>query len=416
MRTRLEELRILKERIGGESMSPRRRAGRLFVNESSNDEDGGGRDMVGCSSFRKTTKRRDSSKRRRTFKEWFVDVADMVEEITGMELDILPDLPWGSMFRDDMTVDEAVQNALRMAEEGDDNEGDDLSFRDWLKAVDHGLLAAGKRSIDERRRSGDITHSKIHMLYMEHRVPDDAIKAILGVRSPKRSEVDASDRGWAKRMDSDGGSRLAELMAKLNMSSGKKRVGKLEDVGDPTQMDDVQPVYRENSMGASGRGDAIENILGISPLREPDVDMEIMSSAMEGVAADVGKKQVSEASVLGGDFGRWGSATDAAAAVGPAIAKRLSKEGIAYKFSPEGMPQSGKGGTTLWFNFAPNQKDADNYWIGFQISGGDKNDPTWNVRMKKGKGLGSASTIASKVSLKTDGLKSAAASIKGSLG
>jgi hypothetical protein len=57
--------------------------------------------------------------------------------------------------------------------------------------------------------------------------------------------------------------------------------------------------------------------------------------------------------------------------------------------------------------------DRDNYFLGFQITG-DKEDPRWNVMLKKGKGLASASTVASRRGVESSGLKGAAASLKGS--
>lgn len=426
--TRLEELRALKEQIKGTARPEGRSRGRGLAEEPEDDE----ADYV-LPSKKKTKrggKRSCKSKGKKPqFKEWFLQVADMVEEVTGMELDILPDFPWSSMFRKDMTVDEAVQHALRIAEEeGDDEAFEDISFRDWLSAVNDLLEEAEAPSIDDMRGAGSVSHSTLHMTYMKHKNPLSAAEEILsgGKRKRTRRKPQAEDRSWIKRLshvgEGDEGGGLTRLMNSLGVDG--KNLPKVSGIGDvegDLAGEAAAPAYEERLPVRPKTGAQIlDETLGMTPMKEPPLDQDIFASAMAGVRADSQAAQkveqkVEEAAVIGGDYGRWGPATSAASSVGRGIAKALGKDGVTYKFSSDGMPQSEDGGTVLWFNFAPSKKGEDNYWLGFKISG-SKEDPTWAIKVKKGKGLAAASTVASKSGVKTGDLKSAASGIKGDLG
>jgi hypothetical protein len=54
------------------------------------------------------------------------------------------------------------------------------------------------------------------------------------------------------------------------------------------------------------------------------------------------------------------------------------------------------------------------YFLGIKIKG-DKENPTWDVMLKKGMGLGSASTVASERGLETSQLKGAIGKLKSGL-
>lgn len=412
MTNRLEEIRALKEMIANTASTGRRRRGMLMSEEPEDNEDDFVIPMRIKNKKIKNKKTTTSIRSKRTFKEWFIEVADFIEEITGMELDVLPDIPWSKMYRDKMTVDEAVHNALRIAEEDVEEDFSNLSYSDWLSGVNEELLSSGNDTTEEMRKNGALTHSKLHMLYMDYRDPNDAVGEILKTRVVSKTRVTKEDVDWISRLDRKRGPDLSKLMRSLGMSSSK--ISKTKELPIDESQDDEEtiPVYSDRC-----RVNPIDEALGIMPVKE-SVDMDIIKNAIEGVNKDKrksGKVNIEEASVLGGDFGRWGSATAAASATGSGIAKKISNGDVKYTFNPDGIPQSGEGGTTLWFNFSPDKKDVDNYWIGFQISG-DKEDPNWGIKIKKGKGLGSSSTVASKTGLKSSDLKSASIGIKNELG
>jgi len=125
---------------------------------------------------------------------------------------------------------------------------------------------------------------------------------------------------------------------------------------------------------------------------------------------------VVEASVQGGDFGRWGPATSAAGAAGRGIAAALSKGSeTKYTFHPEGTAQSSSVGSDLWFEIEPSDSKENIYYLGFKIKG-DKENPTWDVMLKKGKGLGSSSIVSSQKGLQTSELKGGAKKLSSGIG
>jgi hypothetical protein len=110
-----------------------------------------------------------------------------------------------------------------------------------------------------------------------------------------------------------------------------------------------------------------------------------------------------EASVIGGDFGRWGPATSAAGKAGASLASAISKKtGKPYKFEPNGNPQSDEGGTVLWFGIEPKDSKESRYFLGVQIKGKDKDNPTWTVKLKRGMGIASSTSVAVVGGLKSD--------------
>lgn len=134
----------------------------------------------------------------------------------------------------------------------------------------------------------------------------------------------------------------------------------------------------------------------------------------EGVQPDDG--DLDEASVMGGDYGRWAPATSAAGSAGAGLAAAISKAtGVKYRFQSEGAARSSDVGSDLSFYIEPEDKKEPVYFMVFKIKG-DKENPTWDVALKKGKAIGSATTVASERGLETSGLKSAVGKLKGGLG
>jgi len=161
------------------------------------------------------------------------------------------------------------------------------------------------------------------------------------------------------------------------------------------------------------------------PVQEPvrqasDVDRAVGAIRAEEEAELARRKpsdEVDEASVQGGDFGRWGDATKAAGEVGPDLASALSKATEEkYKFVQEGAASSAKGGSELWFEIEPEDQKSEIYYLGFKIREGEKGEKPskWDIVLSKGKGLGSARTVSSKSGVKTSKLKSEAMKLAGS--
>lgn len=118
-----------------------------------------------------------SKPKKKTFSAWMSEVEDEIEAVTGMDMDVFADLPWGKFFKDGYSPQEAVQDGLRQAEEGEDDD-DAISFREWSERVDKGLKRAGKPTLSKIREENDLTSSEIHQIFMDNRSPKKAVEVL----------------------------------------------------------------------------------------------------------------------------------------------------------------------------------------------------------------------------------------------
>ena len=252
-----------------------------------------------------------------------------------------------------------------------DEESQKLS--DWMKAVDRYL------EDNTGMTSGELFPGYDWTQYYAGGV--DPLEAAKSVLQAAESEDDDSDDEM-----SEGGDEEMDTLEKMLMAFELGEGGCDDDDDD----DDDEPVRRKPA--------AVES----------HVDDDV-SRAARAVAESMA---VDEASVIGGDFGRWGPATKAAGAVGKSIAASVAKKTEKkYTFNGGGRPSSAEGGSEIWFEIEPGDSGDDIYFLGFKIRG-DKENPLWDAMLKKGKGLGSATTVKAIKGIKSGELSSTASRLK----
>jgi hypothetical protein len=128
-----------------------------------------------------------SKPKKKTFSAWMSEVEDEIEAVTGMDMDVFADLPWGKFFKDRYSPQEAVQEGLRQAEE-DDDDSDAISFREWSERVDRGLKKAGKPILSRIREEKDLSSSEIHQLFMDNRNPKKAVEVLSDLYEEEEDE------------------------------------------------------------------------------------------------------------------------------------------------------------------------------------------------------------------------------------
>jgi hypothetical protein len=353
------------------------------------------------------------------FKEWLRVAVETVEDVTGMEADILPEVPWRSLYKDGYTPDDAVQEALRMAEDEDEDSnaqsgGEITTFREWISAVDKGLKLVGKVTLSQLKEDGVFSGSKVHQLFMDNRSVAKAIRLFSDFQN-NVGQKDESTRGlrgksiWGKE-EFEGESSLGDKLSELAEEFGVNTKGKALSVfADDMDTDDVDGEHEEeldqgggNGNGSLGDGNSDE-VSRIASIVRSDADKE---------AVKLQKKQEG-ASVDGGDFGRWGPATKAASAAKTSIVKAINKvEGSSYRFHSDGTPSSADGGSELIFVIENSRdEDATSYFLVFKLKG-TKEVPSWNVSLRKGDGIKNAKTVTEKSGVSSDRLSSVASSLK----
>jgi hypothetical protein len=362
-------------------------------------------------------KKKDVSRGKVPFKEWLRVAVETVEDVTGMEADILPEVPWRSLYKDGYTPDDAVQEALRMAEDEDEDSdvqsgGEVATFREWISAVDKGLKLAGKATLSQLKEDGVFSGSKVHQLFMDNRSVAKAIRLFSDFQN-NAGQKDESTRGprdksiWGKE-EFEGESSLGDKLSELAEEFGVNTNGKALSVfADDMDTDDVDGEHEEelDQVGSDGNGslgDGNSNeVSRIASIVRLDADKEVVKLQKEGASVD------------GGDFGRWGPATKAASAAKTSIVKAINKvEGSSYRFHSDGTPASADGGSELIFVIENSRdEDAISYFLVFK-SKGTKEVPSWNVSLRKGDGIKNAKTVTEKFGVSSDKLSSVASSLR----
>jgi hypothetical protein len=372
-------------------------------------------------------KKKDVSRGNVPFKEWLRVAVETVEDVTGMEADILPEVPWRSLYKDGYTPDDAVQEALRMAEDEDEDSdaqsgGEVVTFREWISAVDKGLKLTGKATLSQLKEDGVFSGSKVHQLFMDNRSVAKAIRLFSDFQN-NAGQRDESTRGprdksiWGKE-EFEGGSSLGDKLSELAEEFGVNTKGEAlsvfdDDFDDDMDTDDVYGEYEEKHEEEldQGGGDGNRPLGNVCPDEISRIASIVKSDAEEGESR-LQKKQ-EEASVDGGDFGRWGPATKAASVAKTSIVKAINRvEGSSYRFHSDGTPASADGGSELIFVIENSRdEDATSYFLVFKLKG-TKEVPSWDVSLRKGDGIKNAKTVSSKSGVSSDKLSSVVSSLK----
>lgn len=169
------------------------------------------------------------------FQAWMEDVDEAVDQFIGMDMDVLPVVPWEKWFEEGMSAVVAAKSAVEMYEDNEeDNKGDDddeddvdeddddleevfgigkLSYGKWVKKVDGSLKKAGKSFVKAKEKY-KISNPVIHGWYMAGYNPGQVAnwlvmgkkaveRAVAGSMSEERAvgtvreRLTASLGGWA---------------------------------------------------------------------------------------------------------------------------------------------------------------------------------------------------------------------------
>ena len=355
----------------------------------------------------KTSRRRSLEQKDGSFHSWLKDTSAALEEICGMDIGILADSNWAEHYDNDLTPLEAAKLELDRAEELDEVDDDDDDFDELegiLEDVDEDddfesvmeelaefdILVSSKPRKSLRRKQDRLDNAK---LYLQERT------------SVAREEPPVVAGGKTSMHD-----QILGMMSKAEIPeevseevSGQKRY-------DPAM---ANQEMMQAAMGSIGKVIEKERSDKQSFLEQQKLKRIQDEDARETLKKSKGKDSVEEgASVMDGDHGRWGAATSAAGKTGAGLAKAISSAtGEQYSFGSEGAARSDSVGSTLWFEFSPEKSASDIFFLGVNIQG-DKEDPKWEVRLLRGKGLGSAKNVAREGNLKSDGISGAISRLK----
>lgn len=391
----------------------------------------------------------------KAFDRWMKSVALAIEDITGMDMDILPEVPWRQYFDAGLRPRKAAENALAKAEAEDgldygeplDEGMDDDDYRSLEESVPAlrkpGLRkrALGGKPLSEGQRAQAISRlSSLLDVFGQEEEDEEEDEEEEEEREPLPPESPVRPVGvpYGNDMVARAASavqedlRLTEERSIVPQdprgSSGLSSVGSTPSRGPigkmPMNTTESEDIARA---AAAVQGDLMQSggmtthtlkpTLG-SPFPVPPKEVK---TEKKEVAEEPEKKseRVDEAEVQGGDYGRWKPATAAAGKHGVSLAVAISKAtDEKYTFFKEGMPQSAEGGSELWFAIEPRDSKKPLYFLGIKyIKGKDKEaEPKWSVLLRKGMGLGSASSVAFIKNVETSKLGSAVGSLKQKVG
>jgi len=414
-----------------------------------------------------------------SFDVWIERVEEAVDNICGMDIDILDGTDWESMYEQGILPVRAAQIALEDAENEDEDgdEGEELqefslgkmNYKQWATKLDKKIRKVGDTTLIAAKKAANITNPVLHSMFMSQTTIEMAARMIMraaGVATEDRQPRSSLRRRSSPVYEEEFEDELEDMQEEFNEPDVKRNPldALIEEFSvrvkprvKPKPYNEVMKYMDEFDLGESRaplsptpmakRGLPLapsERPQAVTQPTQPQDMMAAAFSSVQGVVAeeraakqDFEKQQklrqqqdedarariqaegegqdeeeLDEASVMGGDYGRWAPATSAAGSGGRGLASAISKAtGMKYKFEPDGDPASAEVGSDLWFSIEPNKAGADIYYLGIKIKG-DKESPMWDVMLKKGKGLGTATSIASKRGVETSGLKSAVASLK----
>jgi hypothetical protein len=310
------------------------------------------------------------------------------------------------------------------------------------------------------KKAGDITNPYLHQLFMSQTTIEAAARMLLRAAGIATEDDDDEDggvsqgslrrRSFLRENEEDGDfAELSELIEEFSFEDEREPVVVSEEIKNfEAELDrDLPPVKPEiwpSRQVSSQIQQAVVPRVEARSFRSP-MDMPLLDNVqerneaatmddvmlatqavmtVESTLAAKGQAKTAalklpepqeEASVMDGDYGRWKPATAAVGSAGKGLAAAISKStGKQYKFHSEGAARSSDVGSDLWFEIEPKDSGDFIYFLGVKIKG-DKEDPTWDVMLKKGEGMGTATSVASERGLKTSELKGAVGKLKSSI-
>ena len=175
-------------------------------------------------------RRSGRSLNKREFKVWLGDVNEAVDQFIGMNMDVLPKMPWKKWYAEGLSAVVAAKNAVQMYEDLEDDEGDDseewddedenedtpedqdleelfgmgqMPYHKWYKKL-AAMMKKGGVPLDKVQKKFNLTNADIHTWYNAGYKPKDAIKKLLQTGQPSRVAIESkgdglseSLKGWA---------------------------------------------------------------------------------------------------------------------------------------------------------------------------------------------------------------------------
>jgi len=369
------------------------------------------------------------------FDAWMGTVKEAILEFTGMDLDIFPVLPWEDWFKQGMSAIKAAKYAITKAEEEDDTfdsskyideDEEDLdeeeedpveeSVRSSLRNKSSKLtrLAQLLDEYDFNSSAGEDDENQEDEEFVEEE-PDAKSGGRLGGDVASVLRAITEDEKRAKSVRDKPKEMKLPLNTDVNIVKVAKSIQERDDYEKSHFSKEVMSEVNE-AIAAVKKDKVVQNRL---PLSDKNiVDPKQFSPVLnEQVGLDSSQSNsVDEASVDGGDYGRFGPATAAAKRSGYALAAVISKkEGTRYKMHDSGAVHSETGGAALWFLMQPDDKEKPNYFLGLQARNDSKGeeDRRWNILVKKGKTLGDTTSVASENDVSSGDLSRTIGKMKG---
>jgi len=331
------------------------------------------------------------------FEKWMSDVAVVIDDKTGMDLDILPDVDWRKEYYNKGIVPAvAVKRALMQAEsEDDDIEDDSGSIDESVDDDDYGYIVRD----DDSRVSAKNAIASIFNAFS--RIRDNEASEEENIEE-ENIEEDIEDLQVGRQVSNNTDLMLQSVLDAVRKDDiATREYQKKKDLNEGKEDEDVQ-----------------ENLSSNVPMKTESDFLSEMAEAIRrdeavitAVVAPGSEGECTEASVMGGDYGRWQPVTKALGSHSGDIEKALEVETedgktVKYKMSDEGMPQSAEGGSELWYSIEPDSYKYQNYFLGIKHHKGKTKDDEsrWDIMFKKGAGIRSAKSVYNKKNIDTSSL------------
>lgn len=221
------------------------------------------------------------------FQAWMEDVDEAVDQFIGMDMDVLPVVPWEKWFEEGMSAVVAAKSAVEMYEDNEEEEDQDedesdeddddleevfgigkLSYGKWVKKIDGNLKKTGK-SFAKAKDKYKISNPVIHSWYMAGYNPGQVANwlmmgkkavemAITGAVSEERAvgtvreRLTASLGGWADTLGIDLGE--AKQFAEAAWSGDKDK--------DEEKKKDIEPIGEEDQ-SEKNKEQLVDGLFGV---------------------------------------------------------------------------------------------------------------------------------------------------------
>ena len=418
---------------------------------------------------RSASKKSTPKQKKVSWSDWMAAVEEEIEEVTGMEIDTFADLPWGKFYKNGLTPTQAVQDALKQVEDGED-EQEALSYKAWAKAVNKGLKKAEDLSIVEIKEAAGLTHREMHRVFMDNRKPSSAVEILLDIFNEgddeKDSFVDSVDSG--EEFGDETLSLLLKMFEDVEAAEvrvedefvpddtpgfspgtmnpgdffGEDTVSVSAEVVPPSQ--GVPPVSQvapapvppapvpptqsvmmegmpsiESLMSRGGApvvpspvsttGPIEEELNPVLPVDPMDIDEDIIGAALG--TSDIGRTQPTPVS-KSFNFSRFLPAVTVAMAIGPELAKAVSEGDVKYVFNKQSTTPNDQQ-ICYVISLLEEDKKIDNFYLGFSYideqgseEEGGEIVTKWTVSLTKGRTREEAEEVMSEAGVLEENLES----------